>query len=64
MTKLKDEKVILRGRDLKKMGFPPGPVYKNIFDRLLKARLNRNVSSRRDELRFVRENFGDLLDSE
>ncbi|MBW2206675.1 MAG: CBS domain-containing protein [Deltaproteobacteria bacterium] len=60
-TKLKDEKVILKGRDLKKMGFPPGPVYKKIFDRLLEARLNRAIRSRKEELRFVKEHFGDLL---
>jgi tRNA nucleotidyltransferase (CCA-adding enzyme) len=63
-TKLKDEKVLLKGRDLKKMGFPPGPVYKKIFDRLLEVRLKGAVSTKKNEVRFVKENFGDLLDAE
>ncbi len=63
-TKLKDEKVMLKGRDLKKMGFPPGPVYKKIFDRLLEGRLNGALRSKKEERRFVKENFGDLLVSE
>ena len=62
-TKLKDERVILKGRDLKKLGFPPGPVYKKIFDRMLEARLNGTIRSRKEELRFVKEHFGNLLDT-
>lgn len=56
-TKLKGVKVSLKGRDLKSMGFKPGPLYKEIFERLLEARLNNKVNSRKEELAFVAENF-------
>lgn len=57
-TKLKSMKSLLRGRDLKQMGFRPGPLFREILERLLEARLNGLVSTREDELRFVKEHFG------
>ncbi len=57
-TKLKGTKVILRGKDLKGMGFKPGPLYKEIFESLLKARLNNLVGTKDDEIGFVNETFG------
>jgi tRNA nucleotidyltransferase (CCA-adding enzyme) len=58
-TKLKGIKVELRGRDLKGMGIPPGPLYKEIFNSLLKAKLNYTVTTREDEIRFVNEIYAD-----
>ncbi len=57
-TRLKSVKVSLKGRELMEMGFKPGPVYKEIFDRLLKARLNNILTSKKDEINFVKENYG------
>ncbi|MBU2497618.1 MAG: CBS domain-containing protein, partial [Proteobacteria bacterium] len=57
-TKLKSTKTILRGRDLEKMGFPPGPLYRQILEALLEARLNNLVRTEEDELSFVKEKFG------
>ena len=56
-TKLKGKKVLLEGNDLLEMGFQGGPVFKEIFERLLEARLNRLVETRDDEIRFVQETF-------
>ncbi|MDY6908940.1 MAG: CBS domain-containing protein [Thermodesulfobacteriota bacterium] len=44
----------LKGRDLKAMGFPPGPLYSRILNDLLDARLNGQVRSRAEELEFVK----------
>jgi tRNA nucleotidyltransferase (CCA-adding enzyme) len=60
-TKLKGTKTLLRGRDLKNMGMQPGPLYKEILDTLLKARLEGAVNTREDEMKYVRERFGDGL---
>jgi len=60
-TKLKGTKTLLKGRDLKNMGFKPGPVYKDILDSLLEARLNNAISTKRDEIRYVKDRFGDRL---
>jgi tRNA nucleotidyltransferase (CCA-adding enzyme) len=59
-TKLKGTEIQLKGSDLKLMGFKPGPVYREILDSLIRAKLNNLVSSREDEVRFVRETFGGL----
>ncbi len=61
-NRLKSIKVSLKGRELKEMGFRPGPLYKEIFDRLLKARLNNNLTTKKDEINFVKKNFA--LDEE
>ena len=57
-TKLKGTKVMLRGKDLKDMGVKPGPVYKEIFDSLLKARLNNVIRTKEEEAGLVKEMFG------
>ena len=60
-TKLKYTKVILKGKDLKEMGFQPGPIFKTIFESLMDARLNYQINSKGDEIAFVKEKFGDLI---
>ncbi len=47
----------LRGDDLRALGIRPGPVYRDILNSLLYARLDGHVQSRDDELRFVRRRF-------
>jgi len=47
----------LRGRDLKDMGIPPGPVYRRILNQLLDGQLNGELSSREEEVEFVRQHF-------
>ncbi|MBN1277688.1 MAG: CBS domain-containing protein [Deltaproteobacteria bacterium] len=56
-TQLKGIKVEITGKYLSAMGFKPGPIFKDIFDGLLEARLNNLVKSREDEVRFVKDNF-------
>jgi tRNA nucleotidyltransferase (CCA-adding enzyme) len=61
-TSLKGSKSFLRGRDLKALGFKPGPFYKKMLDALLAARLNHAVSTREDEVKFVTDRFGMYLE--
>ncbi|MFC1866914.1 CBS domain-containing protein [Thermodesulfobacteriota bacterium] len=56
-TKLKGAKVRLKGKELEKIGFKPGPLYKEIFNALLKARLNNKVSTKEDEINFLKKEF-------
>ncbi len=60
-TRLKGKKVILKGKELKDMGFKPGPLYKEIFGRLLEAVLNDKVETKEDEIDFVKTHFGKHL---
>jgi len=61
-TRLKGTKVFLKGKDLISMGFTPGPPFKEIFDGLLEAKLDGDVSTKEDEVEFVKDRFGHLID--
>jgi len=56
-TKLKGMTLLLKGKDLKQMGFQPGPIYNEIFSSLLKARLNEGVNTREDEIEYIKKHF-------
>ena len=53
-TNLRSVSVSLKGRDLQKMGFEPGPVYREILEAALDAKLNGTLKTRKDELDFAR----------
>ncbi|MBW2192446.1 MAG: CBS domain-containing protein, partial [Deltaproteobacteria bacterium] len=53
-TQLRHVKTSIRGKDLLEMGIEPGPIYKEILQAALGAKLNGRVKSRSDELSFVR----------
>ena len=57
ITHLRFTESILTGEDLKQMGLPPGKVYKKVLDSLLKARLDGELKTRDDEVRFVETCF-------
>ena len=54
-THLRYIEPLVKGRDLKTMGIPPGPVYRRILQAVLEAKLNGNLKSRQDELDFVQD---------
>jgi tRNA nucleotidyltransferase (CCA-adding enzyme) len=56
-TELKRVKVSLGGKDLKKMGFVPGPIYAEILQAVLRARLEGKISSRQEEIGFVLKRY-------
>jgi tRNA nucleotidyltransferase (CCA-adding enzyme) len=56
-TQLQNVHPLITGEDLKKMNIPPGPVYRELLEAVLKARLDGRVASREDELNFVRRNI-------
>ena len=57
-THLKHLKPELRGRDLLAMGFTPGPLIKEMLERLHEARLNEEVKTRAEEVELIRRGFG------
>ena len=63
-TKLKGARGLLKGRDLKAMGFAPGPRFREILEALLEARLNNEVVTREDERAFVTKRFGSFRQRE
>ncbi len=60
-TKLKGTRVELSGKELIGLGMKPGPIFKQVFDDILKARLNQEIQSKEDELALVTERYRDKL---
>ena len=54
-TQLQGVRCLITGADLKSLGVPVGPLYRELLDAVLKARLNGDILSREDELVLVRE---------
>jgi tRNA nucleotidyltransferase (CCA-adding enzyme) len=54
ITQLRHITTSLTGKDLKKMGLEPGPIYKETLQAVLDAKLNGLVRTRNDELNFAR----------
>jgi tRNA nucleotidyltransferase (CCA-adding enzyme) len=46
--------VIISGKDLLKLGLKPGPLFSQLLQAVLEARLNGRVKTREDELAFVK----------
>ncbi len=54
-TDLRRMKALLKGRDLEKMGLKPGPVYRQVLEAVLDARLDGAIKSKNDEIEFARQ---------
>jgi tRNA nucleotidyltransferase (CCA-adding enzyme) len=52
-TRLRYVKISVAGKDIKKAGLPPGPEYREILDRVLNARLDGRVHTRKDEIALI-----------
>ncbi|MEK7307670.1 MAG: CBS domain-containing protein, partial [Nitrospirota bacterium] len=57
LTTLRKINPSLTGKDLKAMGYKPGPLFYRILKEILEARLDGKIKSREEEVRFVKEKF-------
>ncbi len=57
LTELRKVKISLTGKDIEKLGIKPGPVYKEIQKRLLEGRLDGVLTSRNEEITFIKKNY-------
>ncbi len=53
-TKLRFVAPVISGKDLKRLGLKPGPVFRQVLDAARDARLNGKIESARDEYEFAR----------
>jgi tRNA nucleotidyltransferase (CCA-adding enzyme) len=53
-TRLRRIDITIKGRDLKAMGLEPGPLFRDILQATLDAKLNGKVKTRVEELEFAR----------
>ena len=56
-TQLRSVQIAITGQDLMQMGFKPGPLYKQVLQAVLEAKLNGRIENLDDELDFVKANF-------
>jgi tRNA nucleotidyltransferase (CCA-adding enzyme) len=54
VTRLRYIDTSVTGKDLKKMGLEPGPIYREILQAVLDAKLDGQLKTRNDELDFVK----------
>lgn len=54
MLKLREINISVTGEDLKKLNISPGPIYKSIFDEILKAKISGLVYNKEDELNYIK----------
>ena len=54
LTKLRSIQPSIAGKDLKRMGLVPGPVYREILAAVRDAKLDGKLQTRNDELNFAR----------
>jgi tRNA nucleotidyltransferase (CCA-adding enzyme) len=57
VTELRKTRAWITGADLKAMGYPPGPRFKDILDKILTAHLDGLVQTRQDEKAFILDHF-------
>lgn len=60
LQKMKKAKPRVSGEDLKKLGYPPGPIYKKILSKIFEQKLLEKLPlgvPKREEIKFVRKNF-------
>ncbi|MBW1672854.1 MAG: hypothetical protein JRJ45_04270 [Deltaproteobacteria bacterium] len=42
------------------MGYKPGLLFKEIFENILEAKLEGDISTREDEIKYLKDRFGSL----
>jgi tRNA nucleotidyltransferase (CCA-adding enzyme) len=57
LTDLRDIRPVLKGVDLKKIGVPPGPVYSEIFRKILDEKIMGRLATKEEEIKFVKRMY-------
>jgi tRNA nucleotidyltransferase (CCA-adding enzyme) len=58
LLELRRVRPALRGDDLKKLGIPPGPVYSEIFAKIVNEKLMKRLQTKEEEIEFVKSMSG------
>ncbi|WP_136795599.1 CBS domain-containing protein [Desulfosediminicola ganghwensis] len=57
VTDLRHATTLISGRDLKAMGYQPGPAFRQMLNGLLESRLDGEVVSKEDEIAYIQRNY-------
>jgi tRNA nucleotidyltransferase (CCA-adding enzyme) len=55
VTNLRRISISLKGEDLKRLGVSPGPIYRQVFQAVLGAKMNGRLETHEEELAFARQ---------
>lgn len=58
LSHLQKVDLLINGNDLKRMGYKPSPLFARILRETKRAKLNGALKTKKDEIEFVRKNFG------
>lgn len=61
LGKLKNINLEITGCDLKALGIKEGVIYKEIFDFVMKEKINKQLLSKNEEIQLVKERFGNHI---
>ncbi|HDL20782.1 MAG TPA: CCA tRNA nucleotidyltransferase [Nitrospirae bacterium] len=61
LVEMRNIRPSITGNDLKKLSIPPGPLYSEIFMKVLEEKLRGGLASRKEELEFVKKNYKDYI---
>lgn len=64
LARSRHNKLQINGEDIKKLGFPPGPNFKDALDAVRDARLDGLVRTKEEEINFVRQYMAKVGDKE
>jgi len=57
LLRLRDVKPYITGKDLKEMGFTPGPIYSEILQKVLEEKLKGTLRTKDEEKQFILNNY-------
>ncbi|HBI14309.1 MAG TPA: prohead protease [Desulfobulbaceae bacterium] len=57
VTRLDSEQPFLRGSDLQKLGYSPGPSFRTILNHVIEAQLNGEIRTREEAILFVQSHY-------
>jgi tRNA nucleotidyltransferase (CCA-adding enzyme) len=64
ITRLRNTRTEVTGKDLKGFGIEPGPIYREILDAVLEAKLNGMLKTAEDEYAYARERMRGAREAE
>ncbi len=57
VTSLRSTKLLIRGKDLQKAGYQPGPGFRTMLNHVLEAQLNGKIHSKEEAISLVRQRY-------
>jgi tRNA nucleotidyltransferase/poly(A) polymerase len=54
ITELRSIRIYITGKDLEELGVKPGPLYKEIINKIYREKINGKIKTREEELELLR----------